>query len=62
MDREDTTFRDSYFRCADCGLTFLFSKGEARFWASKDMPPPKRCRPCRERRRATINHPGDEHR
>jgi hypothetical protein len=40
---------------ATCGKTFTIEPREQDFYVSKDMPLPKRCPECRERRRATIN-------
>lgn len=54
--RHDTSFRDSHLTCVDCGQGFMFTAGEARFYASKQLiSPPLRCPDCRRRRRATIN-------
>ena len=40
--------------CVDCKSTFLFTVGEQLYYASKGLSRPKRCRDCRERRKATL--------
>lgn len=57
MRDKDTspTFKDVLVKCCDCGNVFLFSAGEARFYASKQLTaPPKRCPECRRLRKLTI--------
>ena len=34
--------------CVDCGQSFQISGGERRFYESKTLPLPKRCKACRE--------------
>jgi CxxC-x17-CxxC domain-containing protein len=38
--------------CSDCGGSFVFSDAEREFYASKGLAPPKRCKACREARKA----------
>jgi hypothetical protein len=38
--------------CKDCGGEFTFSAGEARYYQSHGLRAPKRCKPCRAKRRA----------
>ena len=45
---------DQLLVCAQCGQEFIFEAGEQRFFLSKGLAPPKRCKACRDRRRATI--------
>jgi len=40
--------------CLDCKNTFVFSSGEQAYYQSKALSQPKRCRECRERRKATL--------
>ncbi len=40
--------------CVDCGADFTFTVGEQRYFLSKGLSIPKRCKPCREKRRATL--------
>jgi len=41
-------------KCVDCGEGFEFSVGEQRYYEEKGFVEPKRCRPCRERRKREI--------
>lgn len=55
----ENSFRDEQLICADCRAEFVFTAGEARFYASKQLiAPPRRCPECRRLRRATINRDG----
>lgn len=38
--------------CCDCAIVFDFTEGEQEFYASKELTPPKRCKPCREAKKA----------
>ena len=43
---------DKEIICAGCGDTFIFSVREQSFYASKNFSDPKRCKNCREKRKA----------
>jgi len=43
---------DKQLKCCDCGLEFPFTEGEQKFYAEREYSDPKRCKPCRERRKA----------
>ena len=45
---------DLTIQCCDCSKPFIFSAGEQRYFFSKGLTPPRRCGPCRERRRSSI--------
>ncbi|MBM4461762.1 MAG: hypothetical protein FJ012_00305 [Chloroflexi bacterium] len=47
-------FRDKVLRCCDCGREFTFTAGEQVYFHSKSLSEPKRCKPCRQRRRTTL--------
>ena len=55
MNREDARragYVDVGRVCADCGDGFLWTAGEQLFFADKGFTaPPRRCAPCRERKR-----------
>jgi DNA replicative helicase MCM subunit Mcm2 (Cdc46/Mcm family) len=38
--------------CADCGREFAFSAEEQRFFREKGFEPPKRCKECRQAKKA----------
>lgn len=44
--------KDEILVCQDCGQEFLFVVGEQKFYKSKNLLPPKRCRACRELRKS----------
>jgi CxxC-x17-CxxC domain-containing protein len=37
--------------CEDCGQEFVFSREEQEFYAARGFQAPKRCKPCRSRRK-----------
>ncbi len=43
---------DMQITCCDCQVVFDFNEGEQEFYASKGLTPPKRCKPCRELKKA----------
>ena len=45
---------DLTLTCCDCGADFTFTAGEQAYFTSKALSPPKRCGPCRKRRRSTL--------
>jgi ribosomal protein L36 len=47
-------FEDRETTCADCGLEFSFTEGEQRYFWSKGLAEPKRCKPCRVIRRKSL--------
>lgn len=47
-------FKDKQLACVDCGATFTFNAGEQAFYWSKGLSEPKRCKPCRAKRKATL--------
>lgn len=44
-------FEDRTIVCEDCGEEFVFSAEEQEFYESKGFVDPKRCKPCRQRRK-----------
>lgn len=42
---------DEVIVCADCRSEFTFTESEASFFASKGLTKPRRCKPCRQKRR-----------
>lgn len=46
-------FQDKSLTCADCGQDFVFTAGEQEFYDRKGFREiPKRCKPCRDARKA----------
>ena len=41
-----------FIKCVECGSDFEFSEGEQKFYIEKGFDnTPKRCKPCREKRK-----------
>ena len=48
--------RDEKITCLDCQQSFDFTARDQRWYAQQNWPdPPKRCKPCRDKRKATRN-------
>ncbi|NOZ76365.1 MAG: zinc-binding protein [Euryarchaeota archaeon] len=45
-------FENSVLSCEDCGEEFVFSGEEQQFYYERGFQTPKRCKPCRQRRKA----------
>ncbi len=45
---------DRILQCVDCGEDFIFNSGEQKFYHSKSLSQPKRCKPCRDKRRRLL--------
>jgi ssDNA-binding Zn-finger/Zn-ribbon topoisomerase 1 len=48
-------YEDKVLTCQDCGGEFIFATGEQRFFARKELAPPKRCPDCRKKRRELMD-------
>jgi len=46
---------DKILHCTDCDKDFVFTVGEQRYFVSRGLSIPKRCHPCRQIRKDTIN-------
>ena len=45
-------YKDKVIKCTDCGEEFISTDGEQAFYAEKGFNnEPKRCKPCREKRK-----------
>ncbi|NIV37870.1 MAG: cytochrome C551 [Anaerolineae bacterium] len=47
---------DQVLTCCDCSQQFMFRVDEQRFFQERGFVPPKRCHPCRRKRR--VGRPG----
>ena len=45
-------YQDKELTCADCGGKFLFSEDDQEFFAGKGFQEPKRCKSCRQAKKA----------
>lgn len=51
-------YQDKTLTCIDCGADFTFTTDEQEFYATHQLTnEPKRCKPCREKRK-TLNRGG----
>ena len=50
---------DQLLQCVTCFQQFLWTAGEQRFFADRGFTPPRRCKPCRDRRRAERSACGE---
>ncbi len=56
MDQNEGMYEDQVVTCRDCNSEFVFSAGEQAFFAQKGfMAPPKRCKPCRDKKKTGEN-------
>jgi len=39
---------DETLKCGDCGLSFVFTRGEQAFFEEMGFKRPRRCRECRQ--------------
>ena len=48
-------FSDKVLRCADCPNTFVFTARDQRFYHEKGFDDPKRCKSCRDLKKAKYD-------
>ena len=54
-------YKDETIKCVDCGQEYVFTAGEQAFYASKGFTnKPKRCKACREKKKAAMNQTKQE--
>ena len=52
-------YQDKTLTCIDCGADFIFSSDEQEFYSSHQLTnEPKRCKPCREKRKSMPHQGG----
>jgi hypothetical protein len=49
---------DITLMCSDCEEDFIFTAGEQEFFEEKGFDEPKRCKDCRDRRKAEKRNSG----
>ena len=45
---------DKPIECCDCGETFVWTMKDQEFYASKGFTQPKRCKACRQKKKAAM--------
>lgn len=53
-------YEDQQMRCTDCGEGYVWSASEQEFYKTKGYEPPKRCKPCRQAKKAQRNESGSQ--
>jgi hypothetical protein len=53
---------DKTITCTDCGQPFTFSQGEQEFYEQRGMSEPKRCKECRQAKKAQRGGGGRDNR
>src|SRR5260370_22716995 len=51
---EKTVMPDIEITCVECGETFPFTEREQEYYRERNLTHPKRCKPCRDARRANF--------
>jgi CxxC-x17-CxxC domain-containing protein len=46
---------DAEITCAECGEPFPFTEREQSYYSERKLSPPKRCKGCRDARRASFS-------
>lgn len=45
---------DKDMTCSDCGTSFVFTANDQQFFQDNNFTPPKRCKPCRAKKKAAF--------
>ncbi|MFC1947601.1 zinc-ribbon domain containing protein [Chloroflexota bacterium] len=53
-ENEVNNLENKYIVCKECGEEFIFAAGEQRFYLSKNLSDPKRCKQCIRIRKLSI--------
>lgn len=48
----ETIYEDKTILCIDCKQNFEFSAGEQKFFFEREFSTPKRCKPCKNKKRS----------
>ncbi|HEX5876028.1 MAG TPA: zinc-ribbon domain containing protein [Pyrinomonadaceae bacterium] len=49
---------DVEITCSECGTSFTFTEREQEYYRERNLTHPKRCKPCRDARRANFGGGG----
>lgn len=58
----ETPYADQTLTCVDCHQPWTFEAGEQEFFADKGLSTPKRCKPCRQKKREEKGREGGKRR
>ncbi len=56
--RREMNMPDVEITCAECGSAFPFTEREQEYYAERNLSQPKRCKACRDARRANFGGSG----
>ncbi len=54
----ETAMTDVEITCSECGTSFMFTEREQEYYRERNLTHPKRCKPCRDARRANFGGSG----
>lgn len=54
--------KDKTIKCSDCGNDFVFTAREQEFYEERNFSEPKRCKECRDKRKAEKANFENQHR
>jgi hypothetical protein len=57
---DEQEFKPRRLVCGDCGAEFDYPAEQQKRHAECGYPPPKRCKPCRQRRNARYAKPDEQ--
>jgi hypothetical protein len=49
---DTSSYVDKTLKCADCKAEFQWTAGEQEWFARQNFTAPRRCKPCRDKRKA----------
>ena len=52
--RGETAMPDLEITCSECSTPFMFTEREQEYYRERNLTHPKRCKPCRDARRANF--------
>ncbi|HYG78649.1 MAG TPA: zinc-ribbon domain containing protein [Planctomycetota bacterium] len=52
LNKAGVGLRDKTLTCCDCNASFVFTVRDQEFFAAKNYSEPRRCKPCREIKKA----------
>ena len=58
LSEGETKMPDVEITCAECGTAFPFTEREQEYYTERNLSQPKRCKPCRDSRRANFGGGG----
>jgi len=60
ISRGETAMPDLEITCSECSTPFMFTEREQEYYRERNLTHPKRCKPCRDARRANFGGGGSK--